>query len=247
MEPLHFWNTYVQDVAPADFVWRYGKGDIQVAVEQYLQQRPSVFGIVRKGTWKDTFGAECQLNKQSVYTGLSAYLYETEEEWRSRVEEARQAEIRAKAEAKARAEAEALALAVARVEAEARARLEAERMRHEGCACAQSGDDESAIEPAVEGVPNDTTPALPVPISDAEAIALAMARVEAEARARAEAQKKECACMNNADREYDERANNASSAEDTMAQADLPSGRLSEANLPEQYDSWCESDAQPPL
>lgn len=128
MEPQEFWNTYVQKIQPADFVWRYGKGDIQAAVEEYLRQRPSLFGIVRRGTWRETFRAAEQFSRQFVYTGLRAFLEETEDDWRPMVDVARQEESRLRAEAKARAEAEALALAVARVEAEARARAEAERL-----------------------------------------------------------------------------------------------------------------------
>lgn len=127
MEPQEFWNTYVQDIQPADFVWRYGRGKVEAAVDEYLRQRPSLFGIVRRATWRETFRSPQQLNREFVHTGLQSYLEETEEEWRPKVEAARQEEARVRAEAKARAEAEALALAVARVEAEARARAEAER------------------------------------------------------------------------------------------------------------------------
>lgn len=128
MEPLEFWTTYGDNTPPADFVWHYGKGNLHAAVDAYLLQRPSVFGIVRRDTWRSTFKAKNQFNREYVASGLTAYLEETEEAWRPLVEEARQADARARAEAKARAEAEALALAVARVEAEARARAEAERL-----------------------------------------------------------------------------------------------------------------------
>ena len=129
MEPQEFWNTYTQDIQPADFVWRYGRGKVTVAVEEYLRQRPSLFGIVRRATWRETFRAPQQINREFVYTGIREYLESTEEEWRPKVEEAREQEMRMRADAKARAEAEALALAVARVEAEARARAEAERQK----------------------------------------------------------------------------------------------------------------------
>lgn len=127
MEPLEFWNTYVDDTTPADFVWHYGKGNLHTAVGEYLRERPSLFGIIRRGAWRETFRARNQFNREYVASGLTAYLEESEKTWRPLVEEARQKEARARAEAKARAEAEALALAVARVEAEARARAEAER------------------------------------------------------------------------------------------------------------------------
>ncbi len=155
MEPVAFWNTYVEKREPADFVWYYGKGNPQEAVEEYLRQRPTLFGIVRRATWRETFLAKEQYSHTCVRTGLVAYLEGTESEWRPRVEEARREAIRLRAEAKARAEAEALALAVARVEAEARARAEAERLK-----AAASAPQESAPEAdkTVEGasiVPNN--------------------------------------------------------------------------------------------
>ena len=149
MEPQEFWNTYVQDIQPEDFVWRYGRGKVTAAVDEYLRQRPSLFGIVRRATWRATFRANHQFTLEFVSTGIREYLESTEEDWRPKVEEAREQEARLKAEAKARAEAEALALAVARVEAEARARAEAERLK------AMTPDAEHA-----PGTPEDTVPAV---------------------------------------------------------------------------------------
>lgn len=154
MEPTAFWEIYVQNDAPADFVWNYGKGNLQEAVEEYLRQRPALFGIVRRKSWRETFMAREQYSRQYVRTGLIAYLEDTEEIWRPRVEEARQAEARARQEAKARQEAEALALAVARVEAEARARAEAERLKAMG-AEAQEGPAETAAPTAQQEVSSE--------------------------------------------------------------------------------------------
>lgn len=158
MEPLEFWTTYGDNTPPADFVWQYGKGNLHTAVDTYLRQRPSVFGIVRRDTWRSTFKAKNQFNREYVVSGLTAYLEETEEEWRPLVEEARQAEARARAEAKARAEAEALALAVARVEAEARARAEAERLEALNREQAVTVPDGTADDPAREIPPAVSSP-----------------------------------------------------------------------------------------
>lgn len=149
MEPQEFWNTYTQDIQPADFVWRYGRGEVTAAVEEYLRQRPSLFGIVRRATWRETFRAAQQFNREFVYTGIREYLESTEEEWRPKVEEAREQEARMRAEAKARAEAEALALAVARVEAEARARAEAERLKMVNPDAAETTATQDETPPAV--------------------------------------------------------------------------------------------------
>lgn len=158
MEPLEFWTTYGDNTLPADFVWHYGKGNLHAAVDAYLLQRPSVFGIVRRDTWRSTFKAKNQFNREYVASGLTAYLEETEEAWRPLVEEARQAEARARAEAKARAEAEALALAVARVEAEARARAEAERLEALNREKAETLPDSAADDPTREISPAVSLP-----------------------------------------------------------------------------------------
>ncbi|MGI6137451.1 MAG: hypothetical protein ACOYI9_00320 [Candidatus Hydrogenedentales bacterium] len=134
MDIVTFWETYGSTTSPADFVWQYGKGDIDTAVKKYLRQKPSFYGIMQRGTWRTTFESENQYNRECVSFGLMAYLEQTEETWRPLVEEARQAEIQAKIKAKEEAEAEALALAVARVEAEARSKnqgLEEDQKRSE--------------------------------------------------------------------------------------------------------------------
>lgn len=156
MEPQEFWNTYVQDIQPEDFVWRYGRGKVTAAVDEYLRQRPSLFGIVRRTTWRATFRADHQFTREFVSTGIREYLESTEEDWRPKVEEAREQEARMRAEAKARAEAEALALAVARVEAEARARAEAERLKAMTPDAAETAVTQDETSPAV--VEQDETP-----------------------------------------------------------------------------------------
>ncbi len=142
MTVTDYWNIYVGSMTAAEFVWRYGKGDMEESVREYLRQRPAFFGIVRRDSWRDTFLAVDQHNQEVVASALMVVLDESRDVWTPEVEDWRKAEARSRAEARARAEADALAAAVARVEAEARARAEAMRASAEAAAAPQALVDE---------------------------------------------------------------------------------------------------------
>lgn len=192
MEIQDFWNTYSGGLAPAELVWRFGKGDPVAGVQAYIQARPAMYGILCNSTWKETFSVHEQFNRERVAAALLTHLEMTRDEWENQVQGYATAEAEARLAARRREEAEALAAAVARVEAEARAK-----------AAAESGQElPQEVPPPEQPAPSQPEEAFPPyhadqgltqarTTSDAEAIAAAMARVEAEARAKAAAEEKE--------------------------------------------------------
>ena len=192
MEIQDFWNTYSGGLAPAELVWRFGQGDPVAGVQAYIQACPAMYGILCKGTWKETFAVHDQFNRERVAAALLTYLEVTRDEWENQVQGYATAEAEERLAARRREEAEALAAAVARVEAEARAKTAAEsgqELPQEVSPPEQHELSESGQgfipPPADHGLTQART------TSDAEAIAAAMARVEAEARAKAAAEEKE--------------------------------------------------------
>ncbi len=183
MEIQDFWNIYAGGYSPAEFVWRFGKGNAAVSVKEYTNSCPAMYGIVRSNTWKETFATAEQYNRERVSAALLTHLELTRETWESHVQEYAATEAAARLAEQKRAEAEALAAAIARVEAEAR-----EKAAREVCAADDHIPEHS----------DDLPQELPEPDSfhslglsqartaeDAAAIVAAMARVEAEAREKA--------------------------------------------------------------
>lgn len=62
---------------------RYASKDPWRCVEWFLAQRPSVFGIVRRHSWSETFAADVQHHRESVIAGIAAHLENTRSEWES--------------------------------------------------------------------------------------------------------------------------------------------------------------------
>jgi hypothetical protein len=225
MEIQDFWNTYSGGLAPAELVWRFGKGDPVAGVKAYIQARPAMYGILCKGTWKETFSVHEQFNRERVAAALLTHLEMTRDEWENQVQGYATAEAEARLAARRREEAEALAAAVARVEAEARAK-----------AAAESGQElpQEAPPPEQPILSEPGAGFIPPPVdhgltqartsSDAEAIAAAMARVEAEARAKAAAEEKE-----------KERADEAMPTEESVSSApesvQITSRNICDANM----------------
>jgi len=84
MEPNEFWNTYMQGIRPADFMSAFDEADPAMCVTEYVRQRPSFYGIVRRRNWRETFvPGEPQFTRESVRAGLINYLEETRTEWES--------------------------------------------------------------------------------------------------------------------------------------------------------------------
>jgi len=187
MEIQDFWNTYTDNLTPAELVWQFGKGDPAAGVRAFMEHCPGMYGILCRHTWRETFASKEQYNRERIGSALITYLEMNRDEWESQVKELARTETEAKMAERKRAEAEALAAAVARVEAEAREKA----AKEESKAQEQTEPEQQAVPTPA---PKERTESHPVhnnglsqarTSSDAEAIAAAMARVEAEARAKA--------------------------------------------------------------
>ena len=126
MEPQEFWNTYMQGMRPADFMSAFDEADPALCVTEYVRQRPSFYGIVRRRNWQETFvPGEPQFTRESVRAALITHLEETRPEWESvsaEIRYRRQEDRRRRIEEATRArEAAAVAAAVAAVTAAAAA------------------------------------------------------------------------------------------------------------------------------
>jgi hypothetical protein len=91
MEPKDFWNIYMQGMRPADFMSAFDEADPAMCVTEYVRQRPSFHGIVRRRNWRETFvPGEPQFTRESVRAGLITHLEETRPEWEAVSAEVRQ-------------------------------------------------------------------------------------------------------------------------------------------------------------
>jgi hypothetical protein len=143
MEPKQFWETYMHGIRPADFMSAFDVNDPVLCVSEYVRQRPSFYGIVRRRTWTETFvPGEPQFSRESVRSALITYLEETRSDWEIVAEEARKIRIedqRRRIEEAARARE-----AAARRQAEAAAIAQAMAELH----AAESATQETAVEDA---------------------------------------------------------------------------------------------------
>lgn len=83
MKPQDFWRTYVGDQSPEKFMLQCQQTDPVESVHQYLADRPSVFGVLRAGTWRITFKDEAQHRRDIVSHALVAHLEATRDSWAS--------------------------------------------------------------------------------------------------------------------------------------------------------------------
>jgi hypothetical protein len=124
MNTKDYWKLFTNDQSPADFVWQYGRGDSIVAVEAFLQSYPNFMGIMRTGSWKETFASEEPLHRDTLRFALRFFLEERRSDWESKIEEYRYLEKQKTAETKAQQDARALAEALTRIEEDAHKSLE---------------------------------------------------------------------------------------------------------------------------
>ncbi len=186
MEIQAFWNTYAGGMSPAELVWQFGRGDMEAGVRAYITKYPSFYGIMRRGSWRETFADTTQYTRQDVFSALTTYLELHRDEWEQEVRDREAAEAQARAEEKKRAEAEALAAAIARVEAESQVTAaNGSEGTPDGASAAHETPHAAPTQHAETGLPEAALSQARCQ-ADAEAIAAAMARVEAEARAKSD-------------------------------------------------------------
>ena len=72
---------------PLEFMARFQSHNTVRVVERHVRRMPSLYGIVRRKTWHDTFLAREQLTRARVAVGLAAYLEEMRPEWEAVVKD----------------------------------------------------------------------------------------------------------------------------------------------------------------
>lgn len=77
-----FWAAYVGNFSPLEFMNRQYVPEIDEAVYAYVAGLPQIFGIVRRQSWRDAFGAPIQFRKDEIIFALVEKLEATEAEWR---------------------------------------------------------------------------------------------------------------------------------------------------------------------
>jgi flagellar biosynthesis GTPase FlhF len=81
------WKIYTGDMSTADFMCSFRSRSPEKCVALFLRDCGHVYGIVRRGNWRETFAAEAQYQRQVVFNTLLARLEEKREEWEPAVEE----------------------------------------------------------------------------------------------------------------------------------------------------------------
>lgn len=110
MNAQEYWDTYLGAMTPAEFMSAFDDPEPEHCVKVYVRQRPAFFGIVRRGSWRETFRAERQHNRAEVAAGLAAWLEETRGEWEEAAAAAREERAARRAAQEARMAAEAAAM-----------------------------------------------------------------------------------------------------------------------------------------
>lgn len=97
MNNQDFWQAYVGDVPPGQFMYDYGAREPERCVARHLAKLPDVFGIVRQLTWSDAF-AGAQHTREQVASALLAHLEDTREHWEQAVSQMPEQDFGAEAE-----------------------------------------------------------------------------------------------------------------------------------------------------
>ena len=86
MDNQEYWERYVPDVRPAEFMARFSTRDARECVDEFLAGEGRLYGVVRQGTWRETFAAEHQAHRDEVAAYLSEHLVSTRDEWEPELE-----------------------------------------------------------------------------------------------------------------------------------------------------------------
>jgi len=122
MDTKEIWACYVPDATPGELMCRFELRNSARCVDRYLEQLGSFYGVVRRGSWRDTFAAARQLTRETVRTALVAHLEETRPEWDAALDRyLREQETARRKEAEAREAAEQVARATQAAQAAAAA------------------------------------------------------------------------------------------------------------------------------
>lgn len=81
MTNLDYWQTFVGDQSPEDFMRAFGSADPELCIARFLEDRGNLYGVVNQGSWDQTFQVLDQHHILSVRVHLQSYLDETRDEW----------------------------------------------------------------------------------------------------------------------------------------------------------------------
>lgn len=81
MTNLDYWQKFVGEESPEDFLRNHGTADPELGVTRFLEDRNHLYGVVNQGQWRDTFETPEQYQRLTVQVYLLSYLEETREEW----------------------------------------------------------------------------------------------------------------------------------------------------------------------
>lgn len=81
MEAETFWKAYVGERTPREFLERRQGRSLRDFVDSYISQIPHFYGIVQRGTWRETLAAAPHWRKEEVAVGLLTYLEMHREDW----------------------------------------------------------------------------------------------------------------------------------------------------------------------
>lgn len=76
-----YWNTFVGESTPEDFLRSFGTADPELALERFLEDRGQLYGVVNQQSWEQTFSAPEQFHVWSVRAYLRSYLEDTRDDW----------------------------------------------------------------------------------------------------------------------------------------------------------------------
>lgn len=79
--PEEVWRDYVHGEAPREFIARLACSSADACVAAHLDMLPDVYGIVRVGSWGNSFSQPWQLRRPEVAQAMLAYLNAHEETW----------------------------------------------------------------------------------------------------------------------------------------------------------------------
>ncbi len=87
MKPKDFWDAFVPDQSPGEFMCQFLSRNPQRCAERYVARLPGVYGVVCKGSWRETFDEREHPTRAEIAAALTTYLDENRAEWEAALEE----------------------------------------------------------------------------------------------------------------------------------------------------------------
>ncbi len=81
MNMEHCWPEIMGAMTPLEFMYRHKTQSPEVAVRDFMNGYPRLYGIVLQGTWKNTFQSDVQYNRDEIAWALMVHLEDHRAEW----------------------------------------------------------------------------------------------------------------------------------------------------------------------